>query len=102
LASDDSETAETLENRVLDAHATVVVPLADCTEAPAELIETTLPETALKLAANCGPPGPDELDPGADPALDPAPEPPPHAATTSAVNASPAADSARRWMTVRP
>lgn len=52
VASDDRGTDETLENRVLVAHATVVVPVADRTAAPAESIETTLPETAPKFAAN--------------------------------------------------
>jgi hypothetical protein len=50
FASDDSETAEIFENCVVDAHATVVEPLVDCTDAPAAEIDATLPETAPKLA----------------------------------------------------
>jgi hypothetical protein len=50
FASDDNETAEIFENCVVVAHATVVVPLVDCTDAPAAEIDSTLPETAPKLA----------------------------------------------------
>jgi hypothetical protein len=99
FASDDNETAESFENRVDEAHATVVVPDVDCTCAPDEEIEITLPETPPKLPrANDGPEPPlppfDEDAAVDDDGLE---LPPPQALTTNAVTARPHAASTRGW-----
>jgi hypothetical protein len=97
FASDDRETAETLANLVDVAQATVEVPVLDLTVAVEPLTEATVPDTAPKLAENCWRFGSGDVvvDTEPDGELEFEPEPPPHAASTTAANARPAADSTR-------
>jgi hypothetical protein len=95
VAREDSVMALTLVTWVEVAHATVVVPLVDCTAAPAAEIAVILPETALKAAVKFG--RPDAVGDGvAAEASEGAPDPPPQAAAASATTARPAADKASR------
>jgi hypothetical protein len=98
FASDDSETAEIFENRVEVAHATVVVPVVVCTFAPADVIDRTLPEAALKLPRNDWPaPLDDDAEGDAAGAAVEELELPPHALAATAIRARPHAESSRGW-----
>jgi hypothetical protein len=87
--------ALTLVTCVEVAHATIVVPLVPCTDAPAAEIDVILPEAELKAVVKFGRPelvGAGVVEP--DPEVEF--EPPPHAAAASATATSPAAAVAAR------
>jgi hypothetical protein len=99
VASEEIEIEETFENTVDVPQAMAAVVVVDCTDAVVPETETTLPETPVKLVANCGRFAP------AEGGVAPAPEPPdellPQPTATNATAARQTADPARRPVATR-